>query len=436
MDPNQGKNKLVRTLQSDLAQYQKEQGIVVPSVAAPAQVTPNPTEGDTNKPNPQTQAGAGSERVFVPQVDKQSLIPEHPEMVIPALDKKNISFTVINPFIENPADQKPQETSAGNPFNPFPGVQRPTPKTVASVEGDTSIKTESGEAAGAFPSMKPLHTYTTDVTESIQKEKTSVADIANEEQKRRQLIGEPTENTGLKTALLIVFSILLFTLGAVSLYYFVIYKKAPTVVITQVPQYDFITVDNRSHIQIGASREATLQTLKAQLGQKGPQNGLQKIVVNTINLNTTSTEIGTRDFFRHVGFNAPNLLTNSLEDTFIFGTVNVPDGQPVFIFKVKDYRDAVAGMFTWEQTLIKDTQDLFLAPEYFVIAPYYSSNRSGQRYLFEDAYIQNQAIRLIRSNKETLFYYFFFDKDYLIFANKESALKELVSRITKSKYKR
>ncbi len=434
MDPNQGKNKLVRTLQSDLARYQKEQGIVVPSVAAPAQTNLNQTAAPA-----EPVAEVQSERIITPQIDKQSLIPEHPEMVIPALERKDISFTVINPFIENPADQKPQETAAGNPFNPFPGVQRPVQKTVASVEADSAPQNTNPENSGgdgAFPSMKPIHTFTTDVTESIKKEKTSVADIAQEEQKRRRLIGEPTENTGLKTALLIVFSILLFTLGGGSLYYFLVYKKAPTVVVQQVPQYDFIAVDNRAHIQIGASREATLQLLKAQLGQEGPQNGLQKIVIDTVGLDTKATEIETKDFFRHIGLNAPNVLMNSLENTFIFGTVNVPEGYPVFIFKVKDYRDAVAGMFTWEQTLIKDTQDLFLKPENFVIAPYYSSNRAGQRYQFEDAYIQNQAIRIIRTSSGTLFYYFFFDKDYLVFANKESALKEIVSRITKSKYKR
>lgn len=434
MDPNQGKNKLVRTLQSDLARYQKEQGIVVPSVAAPAPNT-NTTQVGQPSETPAPAAEIKSERIIAPQIDKQSLIPEHPEMVIPALERKDISFTVINPFIENPVDQKPQETAAGNPFNPFPGIQRPTQNTVASVEGD-AVSKNSAESEGAFPSMKPLHTFTTDVTESIQKEKTTVADIAEEEQKRRRIIGEPTENTGLKTALLITASILFFALGSISIYYFIIYKKAPTVVIQQVPQYDFIAVDNRAHIQIGASREATLQILKAQLGQQGPLNGLQKIVIDSVDLNTKSYEIDTKELFRHIGFNAPNLLINSLDATFIFGTVNVPEGYPVFIFKVKEYRDAVAGMFNWEQTLIKDTQDIFLKPEDFVVAPYYASNRSGQRYQFEDAYVQNQAIRLVRTSKGTLFYYFFFDKDYLVFANKESALKELVSRITKSKYKR
>lgn len=428
MDPNQGKNKLVRTLQSDLARYQKEQGIVIPSVAAPALNTQQQTSAQS-----QPEAQVQSERIIAPRIDKQELIPEHPEMVIPALEKKDISFTVINPFIENPADQKPQETAAGNPFNPFPGVQRPVQKTVASVEKDV---TKDAQSAEAFPSMKPIHTFTTDVTESLQKEKTTVADIAQEEQKRRNTIGEPVENTGLKTTLLVLVSLCLFALGAGTLYYFLVYKKAPTVVIQQVPQYDFIAVDNRAHIQIGASREATLQILKAQLGQQGPQNGLQKIVIDTVDLNTKATEITTRDFFKHIGFNAPNILINSLDQTFIFGTVNAPEGYPVFVFKVTDYRDAVAGMFTWEQTLIKDVQELFLAPEYFVVAPYYSSNRSGQRYQFEDAYVQNQAIRLIRTPNGVLFYYFFFDKDYLVFANKETALKELVSRITKSKYKR
>ena len=92
-------------------------------------------------------------------------------------------------------------------------------------------------------------------------------------------------------------------------------------------------------------------------------------------------------------------------------------------------------MLTWEKTLIRDFQGIFLAKaDRLEVIP---TSVNSARYQFTDGLIQNKEVRVIRNNSgKIIFLYAFTDRNTLVFTTNEATFKEVLTRLVKGRVTR
>lgn len=129
-----------------------------------------------------------------------------------------------------------------------------------------------------------------------------------------------------------------------------------------------------------------------------------------------------KDLFELLKINLPPLLSAGLEGPMTIGVMDTPRGnEPIFIFKIKSFSDAFAGMLNWEKDLPAALEGL-LSTE---ISLFRADNN------FQDVVVANHDARLLKNKGgENILVYAIFNRRFLILAQSPRALETIVKQLS------
>ena len=132
--------------------------------------------------------------------------------------------------------------------------------------------------------------------------------------------------------------------------------------------------------------------------------------------------IDSTGFFRLMRANPPALLAENLGERATVGLADTPRGtEPLFIFEIKSFSSAFAGMLEWEKSLPKN------------IEKFLSNRMSLDRgeNVFQDVIIANNDARfLYNRDREPILGYSIFNRRFLIIAQSQTAVEIAVKQLS------
>ena len=188
--------------------------------------------------------------------------------------------------------------------------------------------------------------------------------------------------------------------------------------------------------------------------------GTMKAVYLTTGEGTSTQALTTEQFFSVLGTRIPNSVVKSLDPVFLLGVYAYTPREMFVIFKVKSYDTAFAGMLDWEPNIETDIGNIFISNDSTKsINPLttstvststtasssdLSANPAGTttpntgsslqiftQKRFVDKVLSNKDTRILQDQSGTPYMlYTFLDKNTLVIATSEKALKEILFRIT------
>jgi len=279
--------------------------------------------------------------------------------------------------------------------------------------------------------IKVLRTYTSDMADIIRDNEMSVIKIALAEKEKREQedIYKKAEGSNLSKIFLVFGGIILIVAGVVGSYFLFLNKKESPQATVENNIDTFISYDSKANIDV-TNMVGISDLLSSIEKEQQPSIGLIKALFFTKNTNNVSSLISTKDFLSLIETTAPDALTRSLSDKYLFGkykdqNIINENGKPetFLILETNNYPQAYASMLDWEKTMLKDLSTLF------------NINISDPNNpLFEkpwkDIIINNKDARVLYGdNGEELLYYVFVNKNDFVITNNLDALKEVVARL-------
>jgi len=292
-------------------------------------------------------------------------------------------------------------------------------------EKNPQINTDGSEA-------KTIHTYLTDMAETVRNNEISVINIAVAEQKKheREDIYRKVEGKNSTKLFLLIGGVILL-LGTFITIYFIIQKnKGVNIPITNVTSSKIETIisyDDQSFVDVSQTTNSNdfVKLLKPELLKAGNPDSIKSIFL-TNSMSGSPEILKLEDFTSLLGVTAPSSLIRSLSGQYMIGTYtpaikNVNSKPHLFLlFKVKDYDIVYAGMLQWEKTMLNDMFSLF------------SINTVGNISLsempFKDALINNKDMRVLYNDAgDNILSYVFIDKNNLIITDNQDTIEKVAS---------
>lgn len=319
-------------------------------------------------------------------------------------------------------------------------------------------KRESGifqgtpSSQGAKTSQRIVRTMKSDVAEAIRNQnetKVSIA-VAEEKKRRAQLEatkaeqGGPTQEAPAKRlSRFVVVLIIMFILGLLAaLYVFVLPQitkinlpkiSLPTFPQKETPQTIAPTsteptlapslISAQKEHRFNTSEEARgqiMNKMSALLGESGERGSIANILF-TKNEGGSLRELTANELLSFAGTPTPDILTRSLEKTFMVGITTTNAGTiPFIILRVSEYETAFAGMLEWEEKLPVLFDNLFGTNTGRTLA-------SGSK--FRDITVSGKDARMITSGNGSSVGYIFASPTTIIIAGSEDTLSVLLASI-------
>jgi hypothetical protein len=355
-----------------------------------------------------------------PAVNKEAEKPLEEEVAVP-----------LPPVNEHPLNKelnKPLERAVTKPQ----GLEKALEGTLDKIEGK---KTPIATVA------KSIRTYASDVAEVLKKEKTSVTEMTLAESKKRQEekivpTKEHVELTKRNWTFGLV-AIALIAVGLVALGTSFLFLRGMDVVEEkQIPSLIFsndfreIKTDGLSKKQLQEKTNEEREAVKGTLG-------------SIINLYLTEKTIDSKrlitaqEFLGKIGSRASSSFSRALSEEFLLG-VHIFDGNDGFlIFKVKSFENAFAQMLSWETKIADDLFPIFYSnfPDIRALDEG-GGTITGISNQFEDLIIENKDTRALRDNEgDIVLVYSFPDKTSLIITTNQNTLKEVLNRLTTTRFR-
>jgi len=291
-------------------------------------------------------------------------------------------------------------------------------------EKNPQINTDGSEA-------KTIHTYLTDMAETVRNNEISVINIAVAEQKKheREDIYRKVEGKNSTKLFLLIGGVILL-LGTFITIYFIIQKnKVSNIPITNVTNSKIETIisyDSQSFIDVSQTTSSNdfVKLLKPEILKVGNPDSIKSIFL-TNSMSGSPEILKLEDFTSLLGITAPSSLIRSLSDQYMIGTYtsSIKNSKPhlFLLFKVKDYDIVYAGMLQWEKTMLNDMFNLF------------NINTAGNSISlfempFKDALINNKDMRVLYNDSgDNVLSYVFIDKNNLIITDDQDTIEKVAS---------
>jgi len=289
--------------------------------------------------------------------------------------------------------------------------------------------------------IKTIHTYLTDMAETVRDNEVSVIKIAMAEQKKheREDVYKKAEGTSFSKTILIIGAIILIA-GALFGVYYVIQqnkeKSAPITVLNTTNIEALISYDNQSFVDTTnvISLNDFTSLLKPETDKVNKPDAIASIFLTT-SISGKPELLKLDNLISMAGLSAPSSLTRSLSGNYMVGTytpsvVNEKTKPHLFLlFQVKDYNLVYAGMLEWEKTILDNMYSIF------------NIDVTGDRsQLFEtpfkDIIVDNKDARIL-SDKDgnPVLYYIFIDKTNLVITDSQDTIKKIGTMLLLKKTK-
>lgn len=275
--------------------------------------------------------------------------------------------------------------------------------------------------------IKAIHTYQSDMAETVRENEASVIKIALAEQKKKYQddVFRKAKGSPFKRFAFFFFGIIFIVGGVVGVYFVVKYNQSKqTVEIAKSTIPQFFSYNQSEEIDttndIGA--EGFITKIQSEKESISGEN-IIKLIIPTKIVNEIKENISAYDFLSFINTNAPSALKRSLYDEYMFGVHKINSKGNIFmVLKTSDYNIAYAGMLNWEKTLLDDLHLLI------------NVSTSGENeYLktttWRDIVVNNKDVRVISDNEGNgLLYYMFIDREYFLITDSIDTIKEINSR--------
>ncbi len=293
-----------------------------------------------------------------------------------------------------------------------------------------------------YPSIQRVRTFKDDIAQAVETNQLSTVKIAIAEQQKRKSLGLEDENSFVKKQKKpwgvmgwIVFIIILFSilLGGAILFVYVqnINNQKNQVVPEENTFQHFLYSDAISEIQVSDEDDKASFVKKINDDKEKLEQGKIKLY----EIKKGQSLISTDQLFSLLQTGTPPELTRSLDSVFEFG--NFYSDRPIkfLVLKTNSYDLSYAGMLGWEKYLGQDLNDVLYSDKSLNIAS--SSTAADKVPEFQDGLMYNKDIRSLNNLEGNLiFFYCFIDSKTLVITSDETALKEIIDRLTIKRIKR
>ncbi len=314
----------------------------------------------------------------------------------------------------------------------------------------TAPETQTSQPPHHPGDVMTLHTYKSDIEETVRSKHVSLADIAAAQARRREeapLTPQETVEKRTRTTKYIIIGVV-FLVAALGIMIATIFFSAQKSAVTATAPASYIYVDDTQVMPIAtlATRDSLMQTLEtAREGTHLALGLIERLYPVVTPEATTSSATAqpqaetTQELFSTLALGAPDTLARALLPNFVLG-VHVFDGnQPFLIFKTDSYEQVFAGMLTWETSMQSDLSPLFDRTPTAHIAGSGSTAAqavSAPQLLstpFIDRVVENHDARVIQnSSGDILLLWTFIDRNTLVITTNEYTLREIISRLSQA----
>ena len=280
---------------------------------------------------------------------------------------------------------------------------------------------------------KGLHLYSKDMADVLKKQqesgafmKAAIAKHKEKEEKMKLLALRPKRNV-----LLMAGSLILLIAG-LSLVGFVVLSKKSAVVPgppSQIPSLIFADTENEIDIS-DLSKKQIAKAIQDELKKRGREFDTIENVYLTEVIPVGKVLVNASRFFSALESKAPQSLVQSLSPQFMIGIHSREKDELFLLFKATHSFNAFEGMVLWEERMFDDLYLLF------------DIDVSGENEVlfnkrFENTFIQNRDSRVIKNNRDQIvLFYLFIDTQTIIITRSETALEEVLDRLSTQQIRR
>lgn len=150
--------------------------------------------------------------------------------------------------------------------------------------------------------------------------------------------------------------------------------------------------------------------------------GPREFLAVTIFDKAQNTFLGPKELFSLLSIAPPPLFLSSLSGPMTVGVMDTPRGnESIFIFRVRAFSEAFAGMLAWENNLPKDVGKL--------LSQEISLDRGSN--VFHDIVVLNHDARVLENQAgDPIFIYTIFNRQFLILAQSQAALETTLRQLS------
>ncbi len=268
-----------------------------------------------------------------------------------------------------------------------------------------------------------IKTYKSDVSVAVQRDNISAVKIALAEQARENRIGDIEQQNSVattKSIILISLTVICILIAAGGTWYFIHRANNP---VTALPQTTKPVIATNSVINIFDVDKKTSTEILRDIENARKDFDLQSLIqINKLSLRgASSTEISAQAFLGKIGASVPNSLYRSITPSYFAGfTKNgLSTSSPYIVLQTDSYEQAYAGMFEWENSILRD------------LGPYFDTNSFSP--FFKDIVIKNRDVRAVMSNTDIVLLYVFLDSKTILITNNKIALQNITDAYLLSK---
>lgn len=359
------------------------------------------------------------------------------------------------PKKEDNIESNPQvaETTSSNPES--------------EVKEEVDNKKEEELTAGGDVVVERVRTYQDAIQEALRSQSMSSAKVLMAEQRRREDRKIDDENTSLKTPRNKVFvgAAIGLAVIAVAVLFATILTKSDTDPLSgpkSVLSSVFFDPDGVIEVASAPLSRNTILKLQQVISSPFAKNSVQQIILTkeviadpTSSLRLTKTvAYETEDMLALIEARAPDSLRRSLDKNFFLGVTSTNTNEPFLIFKINNFDNVFAGMFQWENTLVKDMTPVFFKnlsvlnqpitnpiPEPIIVGTSSTSTilelppkTTFNTRNLEDKVIGNTDARVLKNQSgDTIFFYTYIDEEYLFFGTNEKTFLDIRKAIRSSR---
>ncbi|MBI4120970.1 MAG: hypothetical protein HY457_01820 [Parcubacteria group bacterium] len=323
--------------------------------------------------------------------------------------------------------ETPKQTAPQRPAIEKRGGQVPPQQPSADVKESTDVAQSS---TSTF--LKTLRTFKTDVTETIQREKRSITDIALAAHTKREGagvgLGDEEKKFHPQQFLLLGLGAL-FILGTLGLGFYVYTNRQEREGAFEVIQNEIIFTEEITTIALSSLSRAHIES---QMRKTMNETRLTINDIARIRFTRETAPLGGEsapsihtltapELLLEISQDVPAVLTRTLDPTYILGLHALSQNHPFLILKTTSFDRAFGGMLLWEGTMLQGLTPLFLndMPR--------GLSRDAR---FEDVIVKNQDARMLRdASNQILLLYSFIDEETLLIATNEVTFDEVVKRL-------
>ncbi|MBX4209453.1 hypothetical protein KW799_02075 [Candidatus Parcubacteria bacterium] len=412
------------------------------------------------EPNKPDQIPQGSQEPAVPQEPKNTNADLHAE----GIDIVGTSMALDNEFskpetgaapegpetlaeeaeaIPEPAGPIAEKAPAPSPMPENVKQPAPTPisnpvPTPAPTPAPTPIPEEKKEPLKNDPSIKPLRTFKSDAEEAVRYGNVSKADMVLAEQRRREASSPVQYAANKKTSPGIYIGIIVLIIVALSGGWY--YWFASTQETAQSPAVKAVAAKTI----IPYAKAATVTIAPKAIDLTGKSEGVDPLEIIAAKLSASTASVGSVFALIPVasagaasqapiadvlsGTHIPSRLLRSLGSDYMIGAYAYDVQGPFIILKDTFFQNAFSGMLEWEKNMAGDFMPLIRVsyPDAAAGIALAATSTAG----FEDKVMSNIDVRAQKdASGRIILAYAFADKDTIVIATSESALRYLLDRI-------